>query len=607
MAGAFDLRREQQLAGLRPAIGAFAPSEGVPDLGFGPMTPSTMAGMPNGEISSAGPTGLETALEYGSMPAKAFIGQAENAGQSWYDAVQDPSLANMTNAGVQTGLAFGSPAMVGLSAAGGFGAAAADDLDLFEPRSARADGLADMVKGDPELELLYQQVLENDRLSKADVPKRSKAESAAIRAQYSQKAADAQKALQDAMAARTARTADKGRADYDAAVNTATVARDRELARDRRFSETEVGKVYDKLGGLAPVAAGMGYGAMARLAAGPAKTIPSELGRLAGGSAAGVTAIHAPLAYNSFSTEVDNPERRAYQEYAYNLPEGHPDKAKAQARADAAPVMNPIRETAQKELYDPVKLAERLLFGTIEGAGGAEMGGLFPGASLAMGKGALKVPGAIAETAGSLPRSFMSGVRGPQAPAPTPSATPLVSVDDAARFGGAFSGPKQIQMTREKPMMFSGVPSRDLSPSVTFGRAQDIAPTQSWPRPKALSASDVPSAPTAAPVDRKQFISARSKMWRKASRQAESATTKEEAIAAIQAIKPGKGYPTAKAAAAKRRMVQEIKSSRSTTGEGWAKKLQSLRRTMKANKTYGVGAGAVGAGLAAQSEDGNDG
>lgn len=110
-----------------------------------------------------------------------------------------------------------------------------------------------------------------------------------------------------------------------------------------------------------------------------------------------------------------------------------------------------------------------------------------------------------------------------------------------------------------------------------------------------------PAGPNNPPPDGKRFTSDRAKFWRRAFKIAEkeqgNIQDKEKIISEILALNPGKYYPKAKAAAAKRRMAQELRGSQSTTGEGLSRKLQSLRRSMKDNGTYSVAPIAAGLGI----------
>jgi len=364
----------------------------IPDYGFGPMTPTTVAGYPNDylDVAPEPRSWLGTAADIGSFPARAYVNQVDAAGKGFVDAVNDPSLANITNAGVQAGMAMMSPTLTTVSGLGGLGLAALRDANFIPSADAKnlrrtqpqpvvaappvpepVDPVFEKIKDDPSLIALYQQIKAEQNNATRDYPGRN---GDASRAEAAGRVKDLQGQFAAALAQRDA--AKQG--IYDQQVLNANSARDIELGRDRRFSDTEVGKVYDKLGGYAPLVAGFLPGVVSRLAYGPAKTIGSALIRDAEGATFGIGANNVPLVYNSFSTEVDNPEQRAYEAYAYGLPDGHPDKIKAQQMADRLPKLNPIREQAQEELYDPYKFAERAGMGAFEGWGGNRLGQMVP-------------------------------------------------------------------------------------------------------------------------------------------------------------------------------------------------------------------------------------
>lgn len=451
----------------------------LPNYGYGPATPQSRAGLMPADLREAHPLAflnpyVRAALEYGPLPAQAVVGQFNTATDAVAGAMQDPSLANVTNAGVQTGLAVGSPTVVGAFGLGGLLEGARRDFapGLFGSATAAENGMADMVKGDPQLEALYAQMKAKEEDGRANVPGRSKAESDRIRADARSEAGRLQQAIVDALAARTNSSLSRAEADYRGAVKTAESARDAWLARDKRFSDTEVGKVYDAMGGLAPLAAGVGYGTLARVAGGPAKSIAGELGRAAGGGAIGFTATNVPLAYNSFATEPDNPQRRAYDEYAYNLPEGHPDKSKAAERAGGMPLENPVRAAASKELYDPWKLAERTGLGLIEGIGGYELGRMVPPAVTATARGAARAPGGLL-------REVVDGFRNGRAERPVPSATMGAAgagIEPAEQLAGS-----QTQSVPVAYRQYSQVPEQtrqNLQNSYVASRALN---GQDWP------------------------------------------------------------------------------------------------------------------------------
>ena len=102
--------------------------------GLGPVTPMSRAGMlPEGELRahapspgeeaahrlrSLGPIGeragpvAQALLDYGPEPAKAYVGQIDRSARALSDATDDPSLANVADAGVQTGIAVAPTAML---------------------------------------------------------------------------------------------------------------------------------------------------------------------------------------------------------------------------------------------------------------------------------------------------------------------------------------------------------------------------------------------------------------------------------------------------------------------------------------------------------------
>jgi hypothetical protein len=163
-------------------------------------------------------------------------------------------------------------------------------------------------------------------------------------------------------------------AEYERQVRLAEHARDTELSRARRFSDTTVGKTMDAMGGLAPVAAGMAVGAVSRGATGPGGLVKNYLLPGGLGAAGGITAANVPLAYDSLYTDPDNPEKAGYGAYSRELPPTHPRKKEFGDYAASLPAKNPVREQASEEFYDPYKITERALMGGVEGVGGGLVG-----------------------------------------------------------------------------------------------------------------------------------------------------------------------------------------------------------------------------------------
>jgi hypothetical protein len=192
----------------------------------------------------------------------------------------------------------------------------------------------------------------------------------------------------------------KKQGEYDRAVGYAESLRDKELARDRRFSDTNTGKVWEATGGLAPFFFGAATGGLSRAATGGGSAakdylLPGALGALGGASSANV-----PLAYNALFTEPDNPQRRAFDAYARELPPDHPRRQEFADYASKLPEANPVRTSASAEFYDPIKLAERAGMGGIEGF----LGGM--------------VGSDVARAAGGAPTLLGRLLRGPRGPQP---------------------------------------------------------------------------------------------------------------------------------------------------------------------------------------------
>ncbi|HVT27657.1 MAG TPA: hypothetical protein VHE81_06525 [Lacipirellulaceae bacterium] len=483
------------------------------------MTPTTIAGRPNGFISSRepDPTWGDLALSAAEFPARATVGQFDAAGTGLADAISDPSLANITNAGVQSGLAMMSPTLTAVSGLGGLGLAALRDADLIPSAEARrlhraphqsppppvaappeVDPVFEKIKDDPSLLALYQQIKVEQNNATRDYPGRN---GDASRAEAAARVKGLQGQFAEALSKRDA--AKQGL--YDQQVQNATAARDLELGRDRRFSDTEVGKVYDKLGGYAPLVAGFVPGVVSRLAYGPASNLGSKALRAFTGATFGVGANNVPLAYNAFATEVDNPEQRAYEAYAYNLPDDHPDKVKAQAMAEKLPTLNPLRVQAAEELYDPEKFKERALMGALEGFGGNELGQMLPGG----------LGGIFRRSSYQLPPGTGVAVRpqGPVSPAPLGASEELLAGNDTALHRS--SRPVGPVSERSLPVLEGASDIPPVAPAKKApgaGRRSKSAGTKGSSKPAKVTLETPPASPgsqTAASDELKRFFGAK--------------------------------------------------------------------------------------------------
>lgn len=320
-------------------------------------------------------------------------GVARAAQETW----NDPSLANATNLGARTAMTAFRPLAAAGIMAGGLGIGAARDAGMFGG-SAEAAGLSpeDKVRAAAVRKQLaagkFANGAERRALEREDAKFSEIEKAAAIAGNTKEIEADAEKKKAD-------------QAEYSRAVTGAERARDTELARNRRFSDTEVGKVWDKAGGWGPFVVGAGMGGLTRLAGGGGSVVKDHILPILSGTVGGAASTNIPLAYNAFNTEPDNPEKRAYEAYARELPQGHPRKQEYADYARGLPEANPVRKAAAGELYDWDKAKERMVFGGLEGLGGGLAG--------AEGPTAIRnIVNTLAGTPGMVAEGFYNGMKG---------------------------------------------------------------------------------------------------------------------------------------------------------------------------------------------------
>ncbi|RTL64646.1 MAG: hypothetical protein EKK41_21170 [Hyphomicrobiales bacterium] len=403
---------------------------------------------------------------------------------------QDPSIANLTDLGINAATSAFLPSKYALGiAATGAGAAGAKDTGLL-------DWLSSAKAADLEgLSAVQNRELEDLRATNRDYKWKN--------ARHREEGMARIKQLEDIAneAAKTknrlaAETANQGEADklaaYNRAVLNAENAKAAELARDKRFSNTELGKFYDKFGILAPAIMASVPGAVSKVAHGGYK-LP-----LAVGAGTGALAANWPLMYNAFFTEPDNPMRNAYEAYAREAPEGDPQKARALELAASLPKKNPLREQASEEFFDLPSLAKR----TLVGAGEGTLAGL-------LGAEATTLPGKGLQFFGSIPGQVKAGYHAGEAKAAEEAAK------RAAIEGPLQKGRQQLvrqgQRLREADELEAGAMPRYRGPSgaspeagpgtalVPAGRTSlpDLAPGSASPgNPKMPSrSSEMPLPP----------------------------------------------------------------------------------------------------------------
>lgn len=443
---------EVALAGLRQAI-VDLDGDGVPDATYDPVSgavqraPDMSGGAPRipsfGTLSSGNtPAGDVIGNAFGPSAGAAWsrtenvarpiaqtavnvLAQPITAGNAVVQAIEDPTIANLTNAGVQTGMALFRPGMIAKAGLAGYGAAAAKDLGLFGG-TARADDLERRLRSmsPAEVRALQQQVgvspdgrVGPQTITAVRTHEQRLAAEAAERTRIEAEKARLEQQGQNAVALERARIEAQAEAErksreqsnvlnlYNEQVQTAERARDAELSRRNRFEDTEVGKVYGKLGIVTPMVAAMGAGGLAKAALG------SRAGNapLMAGVGTGAVAANYPLAHDVLLTPAENPDRRAYEAYARELPPTHPRKQEWTEYARTLPVDNPTREAASREFYDPVKFVERTGIGAIEGLVAGTAGSH---ALEAVGRAPNALASGLGRVPGRLFQGFYEGMEG---------------------------------------------------------------------------------------------------------------------------------------------------------------------------------------------------
>jgi hypothetical protein len=376
---------------------------------MGPMTPATRAGFRSMDLrASDGPQSPlaqvgSAVLDYGSMPAQMFVQQASDAGRATGEFANTGSLADFGNMAVQNALLVGRPLAAGALGGGTFLEAAR--RDLMSGGDARAQSFLT-----PEQRAELKSA--NDKLAKGKFG--SGAERRTLEATVNRlNELDAELAKTQAGNVERQRAADAERRSTEdaAARGRANAAYQAGLDTDRRFSDTAVGQVFDKVGPLAPgvvaagtgLVSGLGMRGMGVTNQAAKYVVPVGAGVLAGGASA-----HWPMAYEAMYAPTVDPNYAAALNYIREAPEGDPRAAQLKALiADGTlKEANPVRANAERELYDPVKFSERTGLGVIEGAVGGLAGGE---AAPAVGYLVRSAPGAAYEL-GRTPARAVRGI-----------------------------------------------------------------------------------------------------------------------------------------------------------------------------------------------------
>jgi hypothetical protein len=415
--------------------GAFAPQ--VQGLGtedpmawleklYGPVTPRSQAGlMPE----TASLTSLEedprvTELRQPGAAEGAFgiMGdvamQPVRTGESVAEAINDPTLANITNATTNGFLTIAKP----------YAAAGTAGLGMLEGlRRDLGATLTDPAYAGTKLNRRQRQEME---MRKQEEEAKAAADLKRIEAQGK---ANAQLEADKMRIEAEGKEKASKREEYERAVARAEEAKAKELSRDRRFSETSMGEVYEKTGGAAPFLAAMGAGGLHRLMkAGSGTFLDKYVAPSIEGSLAAFGANMLPTYYNMRWTEPDNPEQRAFAAYSRELPAGHPRKEEYATLADKLPKGNPIRDAASDdwEKNKWTTIGQSALEGptgiigaNMVRAGARAMGSKAPDVTLGS-----KAPEAVATKAPGRVGRWLDKVMGNSSPPAAPASSPQAAL-----------------------------------------------------------------------------------------------------------------------------------------------------------------------------------
>lgn len=432
------------------------------DLGFpyGAPSPDSRAGRIPGEIRNS-PTAMEKIgafaqpiYEYGSMPAKAYVGEIGAAGQNLADFASSPNYADLAAGLTRTAMVAGAP-LTSLGLLGGSFAGAAA-LDAVRPSSARAasekearDKLKAMSKD--EIKALQREMgitvdgvagqgTTGAYLRYLRKQEEDKKNNVAIQTGIAKAKADAEvekerARLEAANAAKSAeREAMTGRVDEAKA----QLMRDLLAARTPPQDDSYIGELRRKLGpSIVPLVAGGLAGGVVRFAPKTGSTLIDDyINPAMAGAEVGASTELAPLAATANSTETD-PSYRAWEQYLTRLPvEATDELARANERLSK---MSPV----PREVTDAREMLNDLGY-----RGGAMFRGAVSGiAGNTLMKGVLGAPETIATTAARIPGATVKAYREAFKGAPKPRGTSSGSktkspLGDAADKVEGMNGPK---------------------------------------------------------------------------------------------------------------------------------------------------------------------
>lgn len=411
---------------------------GLPDYGYGPMTQETISGRQNAYMyEPAYSTGnamfdyiapylprtiaervrpvFAGIFDYGPEPAKAVVDEVDRAGNAMSRSIDNPSIPNLGETAVRTLMLGGAPVRAAGAAGAAYGAAALQDA--FSPTSARAADPAEIerrLKSMPEAQV-------RDLQRALGVPVDGRVGGQTINALYERESTkERREAAERGQATDIARIEAEARGRSEAEkerIRVETEARSasgresadriagakRQLVTDLTASRTPakdssaVGQLYEQLGVLTPLAAGVAGGMGYRMAK-PAlatgnKFVDDYMNPALAGAEIGGSVALAPTYAQAYRGDPTNPEYRAWQNYELALPAEATDERSRVPRN--TPQIDPAVTKARDSLNDPVFRGQAMLQGGLGGIFGNVAGaaaGRVPAIAGDLAEGAARMP-----------------------------------------------------------------------------------------------------------------------------------------------------------------------------------------------------------------------
>lgn len=319
------------------------------------------------------------------------------------DATKDPSIANITNAGVRTalGLAPVSPktALTMAGTIGGLGLTTGAGVDAFNAITKQPVEAADndpIAKMDARLReinnaFVTKKSLANPKLDLPPAERRTLEDEA--RSINATKAAIALKSATTGIESEAATKRDSELRQDQARKITNNYIQEYEDSR----KPGQIMQTINKLGTFAPAVASMIPGGISRIAGRGHNPVRDYVS----GFPLALAASNAQQLDAYFNEPAVNPERTAYQKGSRVLADTDPLKAKYDEKIKELPALNPIPQKALENALDPVNLAKRGIVSAMETTA-APLG-------YDLTHGVIRAPSAIARKVGEIPGALKEG------------------------------------------------------------------------------------------------------------------------------------------------------------------------------------------------------